>query len=61
MGHYLGWVEVGGALLYVICNRCLYKKSVKIFNESDYEMYMEGLTFQVNKKNQICHTCRKTL
>ena len=52
---------MGGALLYVICNRCLYKKSVKIFNESDYEMYMEGLTFQVNKKNQICHTCRKTL
>ena len=27
-----------------------YKKGVKIFNESDYEIDMEGLIFQVNKK-----------
>ena len=34
----------------VICNRCLYKKSVKIFNYSDYKIDMEGLIFHVNKK-----------
>ena len=44
---------------YVICNRCLYKKSVKKFNESDYEIHMEGLTFQVNKKNiYVIHDAR---
>ena len=45
----------------VICKRCLYKKGVKIFNESDYEIDMKGLIFQVNKKNNICHACHKTL
>ena len=40
---------------------CLYKKSVKVFNKSDYEINMDVLIFQVNKKTYICHTCHKTL
>ena len=45
----------------VICNRCLYKKSVKIFYGGDYKIDMEGLVFQINKENYICHACHKTL
>ena len=34
----------------ILCDTRLYKKGLKIFNESDYEIDMERLIFQVNKK-----------
>ena len=47
---FLDLCKQGPTCVYVICGRCLYKKSVKIFNESDYEIDMEGLIVQLNKK-----------
>ena len=47
---FLDLCKQGPTCVYIICSRCLYKKSVKIFNESDYEIDMEGLIVQLNKK-----------
>ena len=41
--------------------RCINKKGIKIFNESDYKIDMEGLIFQLNSKNYISHKCHETL
>ena len=46
--------------MYILCDTRLYKKGLKIFNESDYEIDVERLIFQVNKKNFIWHRCNKT-
>ena len=43
----------------ILCDTRLYKKGLKIFNESDYEIDMERLIFQVNRKNFIRHRCHK--
>ena len=47
---FLDLCKQGPTCVCVICKRCLYKKGVKICNESGYEIDMGGLIFQVNKK-----------
>ena len=42
---FLDLCKQGPTCVCVICNRCLYKKCVKVFNESDYEIDMERLVF----------------
>ena len=58
---FLDLCKQGPSSVSVICNRCINKKRIKIFNESDYKIDMEGLIFQLNSKNYISHKCHETL
>ena len=50
--------KTGAVFGCVICNRSLYKKSVKRFDQAKYNFDLEGLVFEISENDHcICLTC----